>query len=210
VLSFISFLTLYDSINLLALLIGIYNLLKDKKSITYFISFLFFVNFVEIFVIYYVGKKYGSSESIYSYFSFLCSLYYVFIFYSYFKDKQWSKYLKFLILFWLICSCLIFIFSGTKLELKPYYLGMTFCTSLVLAYFYHLTYKEKFRNLKSEAIFYLGLGILFFTFSAFPILALFDTLIMNKEYSDLYINLLQYGNIFISLGYLAVVLCMKS
>ena len=208
--NFISFLTVYDYINVLALIIGIYNLIKGKKSIKYFIGFLSFVVIVEIFGIYYFSKKYGTSVSIISYFSFICSLYYVFIFYSYFQDKLWSKYLKYLIIVWLISSCLIFIFSDIKLEVKPYYLGMALSTFLVLAYFYHLTYKEKFRSIKSEAIFYLGIGILLFVFSTFPILVLLDTVIMNLEYSDIYLKLLQYGNVFLSMSYLAVVLCMKS
>jgi hypothetical protein len=208
-LKYFSYITPYNYIALIALFVGLFNLYKRKKSLPYFIGFLFVVNFVEIFLNYYLSKRFDTSERMYSYFSFFCSLYYVLTYYFYFKKKKWAFILKVVILTWTIVSILILAFSQELLELKPYYSGMLFTVILILTYFYHLIYLEKFRSLKSEAIFYLSLGILLFTFTTFPILAFYDKVVMDLSFNDYAMKLMLYGNIFLSLGYLGVVLCAK-
>lgn len=209
-IDFLKYLTIYNYIGILAFVIGLYYALQGKRSLKYFTGFLFFVNFIEIFLNYYLSKKYGSSEQMYSYYGFLTSLYYIFIFYLYFRNKSWSFYLFMGIFLWVVFCLYTLIRTEIPLELTPYYSGMIITTILIFAYFYHVLYIEKYKNLKKEAIFYLGIGILLFVFSTFPIIAFYDELVLDLNYSDYFMLLVQFGNVFIYLGYLGVVLCMTN
>lgn len=206
---FFQYLTIYHCISLLALAIGIYQFLKGKVSLKYFNSFLIFVNFVEIFLNYYLSKKYGSTERMYSVYSFICALYYIFIFYLYFNEKPWATFLKFGIIIWAISCTFLLLYTDKSFEIRPYYSGMAITIGLIFAFFYHILYVEKYQDLTKQCIFYLSLGILLFVFTTFPILSFYDELVLNLDFADFFNKLLQYGNVFISLGYLGVVICAK-
>ena len=105
----------------------------------------------------------------------------------------------------------MYIFYTTKSDMVflPYYLGMGLVVSLIFKYFYNILYIDEYRSVKNEPLFYFSLGLLLFSFTTFPILAFIDVLILNEQGQSTATKILQYGNVFISAGYLGVVLCTK-
>ena len=71
---------------------------------------------------------------------------------------------------------------------------------------YRLTLNEKLILNKK---FYLGLGILFFVVSGFPLIIFVNELIAHKGALKAYNQLLIIGNYFLSLGYLGAAICSK-
>jgi hypothetical protein len=91
----------------------------------------------------------------------------------------------------------------------PYYLGFGLIIPLIFKYFYNMLYIDKYRSVKNEPLFYFSLGLLLFSFTTFPILVFLDVLILHEIGRSTVSTILQYGNVFISAGYLAAVLCTK-
>lgn len=56
---------------------------------------------------------------------------------------------------------------------------------------------------------FVGLGIILFYVSSFPLLVFYNLLIGNQDVKLAYNFLLKLGNLFLSLGYIASVVCLK-
>jgi hypothetical protein len=191
------------------MVLGVINYLSGKRSsIDYFVTFLIFVIIIEIFLNFYLAKKYHSTERMYSIYSFLCAAYYNYIFYKYFEKRKELKFMIWVIGTWIAYSILLLFTTDKATELKPYFVGMLIIVFYIINYLYKTLYVDDYRSLKTESIFYLGFGLLLFIFTTFPILFVFEIAVLVGK-NLFFLKLLQYGNIFLSLAYLSVVLCMK-
>lgn len=190
-------------------MIGIYQYFQGYKVMQYLLPFIFYTLIIEVFLNYYLSKTYGTSEKMYSYYGFTCTLFYLFQYYLHFKDQSWSKYLVYFIVGWILTSIYIFYTAKSDMVFLPYYLGFGLILPLIFKYFYNMLYIDKYRSVKNEPLFYFSLGLLLFSFTTFPILVFLDVLILHEIGRSTVSTILQYGNVFISAGYLAVVLCAK-
>ena len=208
-ISILNYMTLYNYISLISLMIGIYLHIRGYSVLKYLLPFIFYTLIIEVFLNYYLSKTYGTSEKMYSYFSFTCALFYLFQYYLHFKEQPWSKYLVYAIFVWILSSLYIFYSAKSDMVFLPYYLGFGLIIPLIFKYFYNILYIDEYRSVKNEPLFYFSLGLLLFSFTTFPILAFIDVLILNEQGQSTATKILQYGNVFISAGYLGVVLCTK-
>lgn len=208
-ISILNYMTLYNYISLISLMIGVYQYIHGYRILKYLLPFIFYTLIIEVFLNYYLSKTYGTSAKMYSYYSSTCALFYLYQYYLYFKSQKWSKHLVFIIISWILASMYIFYTTKSDMVFLPYYLGMGLVVSLIFKYFYNILYIDEYRSVKNEPLFYFSLGLLLFSFTTFPILAFIDVLILNEQGQSTATKILQYGNVFISAGYLGVVLCTK-
>ena len=208
-ISILNYMTLYNYISLISLMIGIYLHIRGYSVLKYLLPFIFYTLIIEVFLNYYLSKTYGTSEKMYSYFSFTCALFYLYQYYLHFKEQPWSKYLVYAIFVWILSSLYIFYSAKSDMVFLPYYLGFGLIIPLIFKYFYNMLYIDKYRSVKNEPLFYFSLGLLLFSFTTFPILVFLDVLILHEIGRSTVSTILQYGNVFISAGYLAAVLCTK-
>ncbi len=100
------------------------------------------------------------------------------------------------------------IFISKMPESRLYAANLTFILIVFL-----IKWKNKLGNHEIEAWdrqeLFVGLGILLFYVSSFPLLVFYNLLIGNQDAKLAYNLLLKAGNVFLSLGYLASVLCLK-
>jgi hypothetical protein len=94
-------------------------------------------------------------------------------------------------------------------EILPYLIGMGLTSILIFKYFYDIVYIDAYRSIRYEPLFYLSLGLITFIFTTYPIMLFFGELVMDQKKDESYTLIIRFGNIFISLAYLGVVLCSK-
>jgi len=202
--------TPYTIILTFALILGIYYALKGRKStLPYFLPFLIFCFICEVPVNHYFGIKYQNNGKLISYYSFSCALFYLFQYYHHFSHKIWKSYLLSSIIIYIIFSIYILTTTQKDFEILPYLIGMGLTSILIFKYFYDIVYIDAYRSIRYEPLFYLSLGLITFIFTTYPIMLFFGELVMDQKKDESYTLIIRFGNIFISLAYLGVVLCSK-
>jgi len=68
-ISILNYMTLYNYISLISLMIGIYLHIRGYSVLKYLLPFIFYTLIIEVFLNYYLSKTYGTSEKMYSYFN---------------------------------------------------------------------------------------------------------------------------------------------
>lgn len=89
-----------------------------------------------------------------------------------------------------------------------YLTGLSFVVILVIAFFYRLG-NQLAQGLFDNPLVYLGLGVTILYVSSFPLLLFADVLVIHPKAQKAYYDILQIGNIFLSLGYLGAAICMR-
>ncbi|HMX89570.1 MAG: hypothetical protein K1X68_02605 [Saprospiraceae bacterium] len=118
-----------------------------------------------------------------------------------------SRWLYLIYSFFLLEFCYI-LFIAKSPESRLYVANLTVIILLLLIkYRQKLDYQELASWDRQEL--FVGLGILLFYVSSFPLLVFYNLLIGNQDVKHAYNLLLKVGNVFLSLGYLASVLCLK-
>ncbi|MBK8669018.1 MAG: hypothetical protein IPN89_05930 [Saprospiraceae bacterium] len=209
--TYFSSLLVYDYINLAALVVSFVYLLLGRRSLSYLPLFLLIGNFVEIFLVKYWTTTYRTNAAIYNFFGLFCVAYYFYIYLLHFKNKSWITYY-----YWALISLSLYtiiqVFMNYHLLDKmiitnyTYNIGMVLTLVLVLTYFYTIISDGLYHSVKRDPLFYFSLGIMLFYFSSFVILNFINYLIMGGNAGNIAQKLLQFGNIFLSLGYLGAAL----
>lgn len=204
------YLTPYIIVLTFALILGIYYALKGRRStLPYFLPFLIYCFLIEVPLNYYLSSKFNNNGKLLSYYSFSCALFYLLQYYHHFSNKKWNIYLLASIIIFTFLSIYIFYSSSKDFETLPYLLGMGMTSVLILKYFYDIVYIDTYRSIKYEPLIYLSLGLITFVFTTYPIILFFDELVMNQKIDNFSTYVLRFGNIFISLAYLGVILCLR-
>lgn len=109
--------------------------------------------------------------------------------------------------FFLVEVGFILFFSKTP-ESRLYAANLTFIIVIFL-----FKYKDKLADQLivtwDRQELFVGLGIILFYVSSFPLLVFYNLLIGNQDVKLAYNFLLKLGNLFLSLGYIASVVCLK-
>ncbi|MBK9726862.1 MAG: hypothetical protein IPO86_01960 [Saprospiraceae bacterium] len=183
---------------------------NSKFQLPWFRLFLFILVLVELIVGPYVGKNFGNNTWVYNILIILEVQYFSLMFYFHFRERNYSK--KLLLGSFVIsaASILNFLYGQgyNTINTISYNFGMCFVLILIVLFFYDLIKFNEDYLLMSIPLFWLSVGILLFYSATFPVLVFLNTII-NSELplvAPLY-SLLKIGNIFLSLSYIAVLLC---
>lgn len=182
--------------------------LKTKKF-SLVVGFILVIAILELFVARYFMIHYKNNYLIYTIISYLSVLFYLLYFRIDIKHiKMFRAYLV-LFVFWQIFTIwnLVWGDGRNNANVNAYNLGMIISVFLVIRWFYKKLYIDDYEQLFYKPMLYVGFGILLFYTCSFPILSSINTLVISEKYNMIYANLLQIGNIFLSLGYLGAILC---
>ncbi len=204
---------IYEIIIILTFLISFYLTLVSKKRsqlplFTYFIACVFIF---EIFVEYYLSKIFKNNIIGYNIFSRFCNYYYLYVFLQFYRKQSWVNTYYIIVITYIIWSIVYLIINIHVLEFDvvSYNVGMIILLPVLLKYLFDVIYKRDYYNIYSDSYIYLSFGLLLFYSADFTILQFLNILVTeNVDYSR-YVNLLDLGNIFLSLGYLGAVVCIK-
>jgi len=204
-------LKIYEVILIATLTLAAWYYYKGSEPFPFFLAFMVIVVMVEEVIKELYNVAYGTNLPAMNLYSKFCIYYYLFVFYELYKDRSWTKYLRFLIFGYVVLT-LIWNFKfqdQIKVDYLSYNIGFIFLMILMLKYLYEVIYKRPYYNILTDPYFYFVFGLLLFYTSAFPLLGFINILITNNPKYDIYVDLLNIGNIFLSLAYLGALLCSK-
>jgi hypothetical protein len=209
--SYFSLFGLYRVINLLALFCAVYYYLKGKRGLPQILPFLLILIVLELYVKGYWSHHFKTNILIQNLTCRFTVFYYLWVYYNHFKAKSTGKWiLVFSIIYFIyVIYRLEFDIYTTYFDFTTYLIGLAFTTLIILKYLYDIIYVDIYRNILREPIFYFSIGILIFFVSDFQILFSINELVIKGVKLNLSSTLVEIGNIFLSLGYLGAVLCMK-
>jgi|GEM_PF-2079261 len=199
----------YKAILIVSLAVAAWNKNKGHEPFPYFLSFMAMVFILEIPVDYYIQKRDISNYPLKNLFSKLCLFYYLFVFYNINKKKVWSRKLGFTIIMF-ICVTLIWQFgfqARNTIDIVSYNAGYVLLIPFMLQYLYEVIYRYPYFNVFIDPYLYFIFGILIFYTSSFPILGFINLLITDNPHYIIYFDLLNIGNIFLSLAYFGAAIC---
>jgi len=200
----------YVYINIVALILSLYYMYRGKHSLKYIVGFLLVAVVFETWVVDLFSKVYGNNFFAYQWFTVFCVAYYFFLYIDWFKDKAVGRYLRWIFGVWLLFAVVynFVMVSQEDFNIMPYNVGMFLIAVFILKYLYDIIYIDSYREVFKEPLFYFSVGILLFYVCNFSILVLMNEVTLRSG-NMFYQNLLQLGNILLSLGYLGTVLCSK-
>lgn len=184
--------------------------LQGKRSLTCFFSYIFLIALAEKVLRLMVPMEHGTN---YWFYNLLIIVQIQFFAAFYATAPTLSKQSHKIWIFSLLVSAISavnFLWGQGMHTVNniSYLLGLSFILLLVAMYFRNLISQELPVNLRSEPLFWLSIGILFFYASCFPYLVFVNAIVSSSEpvLKSLY-TLVQIGNMFLSLAYIMVPLC---
>ncbi len=100
------------------------------------------------------------------------------------------------------------IFYSNKVESRIYITILSLIIFLVIIKYHSFLKDNYIDNLDKQELF-LFFGLIIFYVSSFPLLMFYNVLISNQDANMAYNLLLKLGNVFLTLGILASILCLK-
>lgn len=203
---------LYQFIHIVTFALTAWFAYKGRSPFPLFLPFLAMVVIEEVWLADWYLAKYETMYPVANPYAKLCMYYYLFVFYWYFKDRSWASWLKWLIIAFAIVTMTYDLryHDHTQIDYLSYNLGFLILFPLMFRYLYEVIYVRPYYNVFHDPYFYFIFGLMLFYTSSFPILGFINILITyNSEYS-IYKQLLDLGNIFLSLAYLGAALCSKT
>jgi hypothetical protein len=202
---------LYDAIHIATLTLTAWLAFRGKEPFPLFLPFMVMVVIVEIWLSDWYYAQYGNLYPIINPYAKFCIYYYLFVFYQYFKDKPWAGKLKYGIVGFITITLFwnFFYHDHSQIDYLSYNVGFLILFPLMFRYLYEVLYLRPFYNVFHDPYLYFIFGLLLFYTSSFPILGFINILITDNTQYQVYSELLNVGNIFLSLAYLGAALCSK-
>ena len=97
-----------------------------------------------------------------------------------------------------------------SIDYLSYNAGYLILIPMMLLYLHEVIYKKDYYDVLRDPYVYFVFGILTFYASSFPILGFINILITDNPKYKAYYDLLNVGNIFLSLAYLGAALCSQT
>lgn len=202
----------YEAILIATLTLASWFGIKGQQPFPYFLAFMVVVVCFEMPIDNWYYKHYGTNYPIANIMAKFCIYYYLFVFYQYFRVKAWSDKLKVGILAYVVITLTWnFGFHNHKqIDYLSYNAGYLILIPMMLLYLREVIYKKTYYNVFRDPYVYFIFGILTFYSSSFPILGFINILITDNPQYKAYYDLLNVGNIFLSLAYLGAALCSQT
>ena len=186
---------------------------KNGKWIKYdYVIFIFMVFFCELIFTHYARPYiWPTNYPAYNIYTIVVCVGYMYFFLNSFREHRYFYAALAICLIWLITSVYFFFedFDPMKVNIRAYHIGLLLSACLAFWYVYDLIFIQPFKNIFQQPLFYLALGIILFYFSAFLILNFIHLMVANENASTAIKEILQKGNIILSLGYLGMAICMR-
>ena len=197
----------YQVILLLSLIV--IALFRMPSKLVGFNYFILYCVFVEWFVLKYTASVLGNNILYANLFVKTTIVYYLYLFITNNPNYNASFAWK-VISAYIVFSFANFFFIEGMWNLNTYCFnaGMLAVIFYIFKYMYDAILKQTYFNLASHPIFWIGIGILFFYITLFPLFTFFNIL-LDKEptlLNQLYV-LVPIANIFLYTGYLITLLC---
>ena len=204
---------LFESIFIATLTLSAWFTYKGQKGpFPYFLTFMVMVVCFEIPIDIWFKNQYGHNLHLKNLMAKLCIYYYLFVFYDYFRDRSWSKTMKYIIIIFVTIT-LVWNFGFQdqhSIDYLSYNAGYLILIPMMLLYLHEVIYKKDYYDVLRDPYVYFVFGILTFYASSFPILGFINILITDNPKYKAYYDLLNVGNIFLSLAYLGAALCSQT
>lgn len=193
----------------LSFLISVIALIKRKKdSLPYFTFFLFVSVVFEFFVETWAAHRYKNNYTAYAIFGSSTVSYYLFL---YLKEIFHTYKFPFFIIFLYVVFCginLIYIQGLDTFNNLSYNIGMMAVVIAIFVYFRSILLRQTYFKLATLPLFWLSLGIILFYSSAFPVLTFTNIMLkIDINLASALYDLVQIGNIFLSLSFICTALC---
>lgn len=155
----------------------------------------------------------GNNYQVKNWVSKVCAIYYMYTYFHYFKNKPWMAWYRWVLLGYSVSVIVynIFLHNNNRLDPTSYNIGFLLIIPMILIYLYDIIYTKPYFNVFKDPYLYLSIGLLVFYTSVFTMLTFLNVLISGANmWFSAYVELLNVGNCFLSLGYLGVALCQKN
>ncbi len=123
------------------------------------------------------------------------------------NDFGSAKVINYVIAIYVIIAICNIINKGNQAIALNFSIGLILCIFFIILVFTKIIHVYEDIGFVSMPKFYFSLGIIFFTVANFPFLLYLDEIRYSPNLSGPMYDLFQFGNIFLSLGYLMTVLC---
>jgi hypothetical protein len=161
-----------------------------------------------------IGKIYehitGDNTIVYNVYIVLLVLYYTYIYTKATSTLRNKRVIVWISALYLTASIVNFSFiqGPFKLNTITYNIGMIGVVVLIFIFLYELLYHRPALNLFRFGMFWISIGIILYYSASFPILTFLNELIdVDLLLAHETFKLVKVGNVFLSLGYLMVVVC---
>ena len=163
---------------------------------------------VEVIAGKYIRSIGMSTIPLFNLYALFCVAYYLFIFGTFLKQHIRVK------IFSIFLASVIFGFCIqpiSSIQSFSYAFGMLLVMVTIFTHLFALLFIGEYKTLSQIPHIYLAMGILIFYCSAFPLLLFVNKFNeIDKTFSGKLFTLVSYGNIFLMIGYLGVVLCQMN
>lgn len=186
-------------LNTIAFLLSLKVDIDKNERISDLSVLLFIVWLLETVLSKFYGMFYQNNIVLYNIFTHVVIVIYFYIF------RNGKLFIKPLLpIIWaLIFTVVNSFYSWKGLFIQSYLIGLTLTLFFILNYFRNSIFSTELNAVFRDYKFYLGLGILLFLSCSFPMLYFWNSLTVSGGAKGIFMKLLQTGNIFLSLGYLA-------
>lgn len=198
----------YQIILILALITAF---LKFKWSpIKWLLPWLVYCCVIEIFISYYFMIKYGSNYFIANLYSFSTIYFFSSIYLVKIKHKSLKRLIAASLFTWslVMFNKILYMNYQCEIENKIYLSGLIIVMFQILIFLKETLNGESIRFFSNPKLI-LAFSILIFITCSFPLVAFLDYFLKNNEVAKAYTDILDIGNIILSLGYLGAALCIK-
>lgn len=185
---------------------------KGKEPFPLFLFFMTMVVILEIPADNLYKEYYPSNYPLKNLFSKLCIYYYLYVFYVLYKGRSWGRSLRYSLIFYIAVTLgwqTIFQ-DNSSIDYLSYNIGFLLLIPLMLKYLYEVIYHRVHYNIFTDPYIYFIFGLFLFYTSSFPILGFINLLITDNPHYEIYYQLLNIGNIILSLAYLGAAICSKT
>ncbi len=198
----------YQAILVIALIISGFNF--KRLLLKSLFLWLLFTCLIEIFVSYYFMIKYKTNFYPINLFSFSTIYYFSFLFIPELKNKKIKTILVFCLLIWSVFAVykVINLTYQSPIENHLYLVGLIIIMLVILAYLREII-AFSYVEIKSNPKTILAISLLMFITCSFPVLAFLDYFLSHPQNAKAFTDILDTGNIILSLGYLGAALCIK-
>lgn len=195
----------FQYINFFSLLLCIAVSLHQKKLSKILVLLVFLVLFENVLASL-SAVKFGNNIPVYNLISHSTIWFYYWILRSNSDSRLWKVGLPIWILFSAVY--LVFFSSPYDVSIVTYIIGLFTILLLIARHFYNILLSKRQREISRDFKTWFALGVLLFFTCSFPILLSVQELVVDIGTQRAFGQLLRIGNIFLSLGYLASVICI--
>ncbi len=198
----------YQAILLVAL--GVAFIRYRKIPLKALLPWLFFTCVIEIFISYYFMVTYRTNYLIVNLFSFISIYFFSCLYIPEIINKPIKKIIISALVLWtfVVVRKVIYMTIFSPLENQLYLIGLLIIMFQIIVYLYEFI-NDNYSDIKYSPKLILAITLLVFITCSFPLLIFMNSFLHLPDQGKAFTNILDIGNIILSLGYLGAALCIR-